>query len=260
MLPQSNGLSLLKWTNLTNYGEPLWRRILLCLSGLAAFTNVLNVVLVIRGKISCYFWGIVGAILYGIFAFAFDYVGDAQLYVLFFLPMQFIGVYIWSKEMDNQSTTRVKSLTWIGWIIVVFLSAALAVLFFYEIPAFSKLLTSSYAFETKLAPHIFDACTNSLSVIAQFLLIFCYWEQYILWLSVNLLGIVMYSGEFDEFFFQHDFPFVFSLSLSPIEGALSTGFDVNILIVWIMLAINSLVGCYTWFRRSREERHSPKKT
>ena len=65
--------------------------------------------------------------------------------------MQFLGVYIWSKELDNQSTTRVKSLPLIGWIIVIVLSAGLTALFFYEIPAFSRLLTSEYAFDTKLA-------------------------------------------------------------------------------------------------------------
>lgn len=227
-LPKSNVPSLLKWTNLASDNVALWRRILLCLSGVSAFTNVLNVVLVIRGKISCYFWGILGAILYGTFAFAFSYVGDAQLYILFFLPMQFVGVYIWSRELDNQSTTRVKSLTWIGWIIVVVLSVGLGASFFYEIPAFSRLLTSEYAFDDKLAPHILDACTNSLSVIGQFLLIFCYWEQYIFWLTVNILGIIMYSGVLD------------------------TGFDINTLLVWIMFAINSIVGCYTWFRRSRQ--------
>ena len=192
--PQVPKRSLLKWTNDFNDGVPLWRRILLCFSGVAAFTNVLNVVLVIRGKISSYFWGIVGAVLYGIYAFAYGYVGDAQLYVLFFLPMQFVGMFLWSRELDTQLTTRVKSLNWLGWLVVIVLSAGLAVVFFYEIPAFAKLLTSQYFFDTMLVPHILDACTNALSVIGQFLLIFCYWEQYLIWISVNIIAIIMYSG------------------------------------------------------------------
>lgn len=191
-------LSILKWINDYNKGVELWRRILLCLSGVAAFTNVLNVVLVIQGKMSSYFWGIIGAILYGMYAFAYGYVGDAQLYVLFFLPMQFIGMYIWSKELDNESTTRVKSLKLIGWILVIILCVGLGALFYYEIPAFAKLLTSQYFFETMLVPHILDASTNAISVVAQFLLIFCYWEQYILWFCVNVMGIIMYSGKFSK--------------------------------------------------------------
>ncbi|CAF1315389.1 unnamed protein product [Adineta ricciae] len=185
--------ALLKWTNDLNDGVPLWRRILLCLSGVAAFTNVLNVVLVIRGKLSSFFWGIIGAILYGTYAFAYGYVGDAQLYVLFFLPMQFVGIYIWSKQLDNQSTTRVKSLKLLGWLLILVLCVGLGFLFYYEIPAFAKLLTSQYFFETNFVAHLFDASTNAISVVAQFLLILCYWEQYILWATVNVIGIVMYS-------------------------------------------------------------------
>jgi nicotinamide mononucleotide transporter len=144
---------------------------------------------------SAYFWGIIGAILYGIYAFAYGYVGDAQLYVLFFLPMQFVGMYVWSKDLDDQATARVKSLTITGWLIVICLGVGLGALFFYEIPAFSKLLTSQYFFETTLVPHILDASTNALSVIGQFLLILSYWEQYIVWLCVNIIAIVMYSGK-----------------------------------------------------------------
>ena len=133
--------------------------------------------------------------MYGTYAFAYGYVGDAQLYVLFFLPMQFVGIYIWSKQLDNQSTTRVKSLKLLGWILILVLCVGLGFLFYYEIPAFAKLLTSQYFFETNFVAHLFDASTNAISVVAQFLLILCYWEQYILWAAVNVIGIIMYSGK-----------------------------------------------------------------
>jgi nicotinamide mononucleotide transporter len=174
---------------------PLWRRTLLCLSGVSAFTNVLNVVLVIHGKMSSYFWGISGAILYGAYAFAYGYVGDAQLFVFVFLPTQFLGIYIWSKQLDNQSTTRVKSLKFNGWILVILSSLILIYMFYYEIPMFSKYLTSDYLFEQRFIPHVLDAITNGLSVIGQALLIGCYWEQYVIWTIVNLMLIVMYSGK-----------------------------------------------------------------
>ena len=162
---------------------------------------MLNVILVIHGKISSYFWGITGSILYGSFAFAFGYVGDAQLFVFVFLPAQFVGIYLWSKQLDNQSTTRVKSLTFSGWCLTIFFSCILIILFYYEIPLFSKYLTSIYLFENRFIPHVLDAITNGLSVIGEFLLITCYWEQYIIWVFVNLILIVMYSGKSNLFFF-----------------------------------------------------------
>jgi nicotinamide mononucleotide transporter PnuC len=111
--------------------------------------------------------------------------------------MQFVGMYVWSKELDNQSTTRVKSLKLIGWIIVIILCIGLAFLFFYEIPAFAKLLTTQYYFESMFIPHVLDATTNAISVVGQFLLILCYWEQYILWTCVNIMAIIMYSGNYE---------------------------------------------------------------
>ncbi|CAF1237515.1 unnamed protein product [Adineta steineri] len=187
--------SLLKWINDRTDRVALWRRCLLCLSGVSAFTNVLNVVLVIHGKMSAYFWGILGAILYGPFAFAYGYAGDAQLFVLFFLPMQFVGIYTWSKELDTQATTRVKSLKLTGWLFVLLSSSLVILLFYYEIPWFAKLLTGKYFFENIPVLHKLDAATNGLSVIAQVLMIACYWEQYIIWTVVNLMLIVMYSGK-----------------------------------------------------------------
>ena len=218
---------------------------------MAAFINVLNVVLIVRGKISSYFWGILGAILYGIYSFAYGYVGDAQLFVMFFLPMQFVGIYFWSKELDSQATTRVRSLTWIRWLLVLVVCVGLAAAFFYEISAFSKWLTSQYYFENMLVPRILDATTNALSVVAQFLLIFCYWEQYILWICVNLMAIFMYSGECRE---TSDEMNVCAFSL----GLLQTKLDINLLLVWIMLFINSVVGLYTWFVRWRKARTGAK--
>ena len=186
--------SLFRWTNDLNSGLPLWRRLLLCLSGLSAFTNVLNVVLVIHGKISSYFWGILGAILYGSYAFAYGYVGDAQLSLFFYLPMQFVGIFIWSKSLDEKSTARVNSLTFTGWILTASLCVILSYLFFYEIPFFSVYFTTKYVFQDDFYPHLLDATTNGLSVIGQFLLILRFWEQYIIWTTVNLMLIVMYSG------------------------------------------------------------------
>ncbi|CAF1331047.1 unnamed protein product [Adineta steineri] len=224
--------SLLKWINDRTDRVALWRRCLLCLSGVSAFTNVLNVVLVIHGKMSAYFWGILGAILYGPFAFAYGYAGDAQLFVLFFLPMQFVGIYTWSQELDTQATTRVKSLKLTGWLFVLLSSSLVILLFYYEIPWFAKLLTGKYFFEKIPILHKLDAATNGLSVIAQILMIACYWEQYIIWTVVNLMLIVMYSGLYEK------------------------NLDINLLLVWIMLTINSSCGLYTWFNRWKNSRHS----
>lgn len=48
----------------------------MCLSGAAAFTGVLSVVLTTKGKITAFFWGIINSLLYGLFAYAYGMVDD----------------------------------------------------------------------------------------------------------------------------------------------------------------------------------------
>jgi hypothetical protein len=59
----------------------------MCLSGATAFTGAMCVVLTTKGRLSCYFWGFINVITYGLFAFAYGYAGDAQLNIFFFLPL-----------------------------------------------------------------------------------------------------------------------------------------------------------------------------
>jgi Nicotinamide mononucleotide transporter len=83
--------TLLKYSNDEKAGVEYWRRILMCLSAAAAFTGAMSVVLSTLGKISCLFWGIINCVLYGLYAFAYGFSGDAQLNIVFFLPMQYYG-------------------------------------------------------------------------------------------------------------------------------------------------------------------------
>ena len=195
---------------------------------------------------SSFFWGILSAIVYGSFAFAFGYVGDAQLFLFIFLPAQFVGIYLWSKQLDHQSTTRVKSLTWSGWCAMIVFSCMWIVFFYYEIPLFSKYLTKTYLFEERFIPHFLDAMTNGLSVMGEFLLIACYWEQYVLWTLVNLMLILMYSG-------KTNFVLSKKTNFSFRKGFLGTTFDINLLLVWIMLTCNSSCGLYTWYHRWKSD-------
>jgi nicotinamide mononucleotide transporter len=82
---------LIKYTNDKSSGVEEWRRILMCLSAIASFSGAMSVVLTSLGKLSCFFWGIINCIFYGLYAFAYGYAGDAQLNIMFLWPMQYIG-------------------------------------------------------------------------------------------------------------------------------------------------------------------------
>ncbi|KAI9762070.1 MAG: hypothetical protein M1840_001479 [Geoglossum simile] len=219
--------SLLKWTNDTRAGIALWRRILMTLSGVAAFSGALCVVLVARGRFSNYVWGIINCVTYGAFAMAYGYAGDAQLNIIFFLPLQFLGIYMWKGNLDQDRVARSRSLGWLGRCGALLVSLLIAVSFYYEIPEFAKALTGAYYFAGMPVPRRLDAATNALSICAQILLLYRFWEQWLFWISVDVLQILMYSG------------------------AVGVPLNINVLLMFVLFLCNAFYGCYSWFQRSR---------
>ena len=77
---------------------------------IAALTGMLSVILVAKGKISNYYFGIVNVVLYGFISYQSKYYGEAMLNLGYFLPMQLIGLVMWSKNQVNvDEKTEVKT-------------------------------------------------------------------------------------------------------------------------------------------------------
>jgi nicotinamide mononucleotide transporter len=138
-------LEILKWNNDEAMGIEYWRRVLMSLSGAASFTGAVCVVLTTYGKLSSYFWGVINCILYGLFAFAYGYGGDAQLNIVFFLPMQFWGMYTWKDSID-ETDERVNSrkLGILGWIVCLTLGFGVSCGFYFEIPHFVNAIQGKF--------------------------------------------------------------------------------------------------------------------
>lgn len=219
----------LKWNNDAEMGMEKWRRVLMTVSGAASFTGAMSVVLFAKGKLSAYFWGIINTVLYGAFAWAYGYAGDAQLNIFFFLPFQFIGISKWVNQRDREDNAISLSMSWGQRVLSLLFTVALGVGFYYEIPAFSKWLTDIYFFEDSPAPHILDAASNALSVTAQILLILRMWEQWVFWIVVDFVQIAMFAG---------------------VAGF---GVDFNILCMWSLFLLNAFYGLRTWWKRKNTQ-------
>ena len=225
------GLSIYTWDNDKAADIELWKRVFMLLSGLASFTGALTVVLTTFGKYSAFFWGILNCIFYGLFAFAYGYSGDAQLNILFFLPFQWFGILSWEHNLDQENRAISKALNITKWIAVIIGTFILGVIFYWEIPAFSRALVGYYIFDMDnqdlfSVPRLFDASTNAMSIVAQFLLIFRYREQWIFWIIIDVIQIAMFAG---------------------IAGF---GVSFNIIVMWSLFLINAIFGCYQWWTRS----------
>src|SRR5690625_4274766 len=68
----------------------------------SSVAGMLCVVLVAKGKISNYFFGIIQTVTYGYIAFGYGLYGESMLNWLFYFPLQFVGIWMWMKHRKSK--------------------------------------------------------------------------------------------------------------------------------------------------------------
>lgn len=179
---------------------------------LAGVTGVICVFLVNMKKLSNFFWGTINAVLYGYVAYTSLYYGDTMLNWVFYLPIQFIGAYYWSNNMigSETKTNKVSTSTLLKLTAITIITCSI----------YSQVLSSLGGNLSTL-----DSITTVLSILATYLMVKGYREQWLCWIAVNIISIYMWSVNF-----------------------LDTGLGYGVLIMWIMFLLNSLYGTYNWFK------------
>jgi len=178
---------------------------------IASLTGMLTVVLVAKGKISNYYFGIINVTLYGYIAFQSQYYGEVMLNWVFFLPAQFIGLYFWKQNLrsdglvDAEGFSNRERLLWgIG---------SVGAIGGYGL--FLQWLNGSLPF--------FDATSTVLSVIAQILMIRRATEQWVVWIVIDIVSIYMWVTVF-----------------------LETGESISMVVMWTAYLVNACYGLYNW--------------
>lgn len=154
---------------------------------ISATTGVACVVCTGKGKLSAYFFGIVNTLLYAVIAYKAQFYGEVMLNAIYYFPMQFYGIYVWSKHM-NAETHEVKKkemnlngkLILCGCVVVA---------------------TIAYGFILKLlggALPFIDALSTVVSVVAMIVSIKMYAEQWILWIVVDVVTVIMWAIAFAQ--------------------------------------------------------------
>lgn len=191
----------------------------------ASITGILCVVLVAKGKLSSYAFGAIQAATYGYVAYNYGLFGEAHLNWYFFLPIQFIGFFLWYRNRKpkevaiNGEDIYAKRLSGKQW-------GVLAVLITVGYIGYSFYLNS---IGSKLAG--LDGLAVVLSVVAQFLMIFRYAEQWILWIIINVLTIALWIVVLLQ----------------------SGGNDWTVLVMWCAFLVNSIFAYINWLKISKGE-------
>jgi nicotinamide mononucleotide transporter len=196
------------------------------IGSLAGITGVLCVVLVAKGSIWNYAFGLVNVSLYAWISYKAALYGDAGLNALYYLPMQFIGWWQWRKRGAAVSETEaagegvqvkarrldLKQRTFLA--LGCFVAVALVGLLL-------KYLGDPQPFK--------DSATTVLSIVAQALMALAFMEQWALWIITNVISVVMWG-------------------VCVARGEAHAGVMV---IMWIFYLLNSINGLRVWLKLSK---------
>ncbi len=197
--------------NLVIVGVSLYRHDSV-LSIIAAVTGVICVILCGLGKVSNYFFGIINVILYAIVAYKAKYYGDVMLNVLYYLPTNIWGWILWEKNIDHQSNSVYKRRMTLKQDIILLCISVVSVFGYSHI---LKFLGGNLP--------IVDSMSTVFSVIAQVLMIKRFTEQWIIWIVVDVVSIIMW------------FVALFS------EGA-----SIAMLLMWSVYLLNAIIMFVKW--------------
>ena len=164
--------------------NPLWLTII---NFISAICGVFCVFFCAKANISNFIFASINTIVYAIFLYYHKIFGTFVLEVLFYLPINFISWYIWSKHRDRVLTEKTKSkrLSLKQNIITTILIISGAILYHFIL--------------VKIGGNVawLDAFTLSIGIIAVILEMLRYKEQYVWWIITDVIAVFMYIMHFD---------------------------------------------------------------
>lgn len=193
---------------------------------IAGITGVLCVVLVAKGSIWNYAFGLVNVSLYAWISYKAALYGDAGLNALYYLPMQFIGWWQWRKRGAAMSESesagdgvqvKARRLDWSQRVLLV-------------LGCFAAVTAVGFLLKYLGDPQPFkDSATTVLSIVAQALMALAFMEQWALWIITNVISVVMWS-------------------VCVLRGEAHAGVMV---IMWVFYLLNSINGFRVWLKLSK---------
>lgn len=194
----------------------------------AGIAGVLCVVLVAKGSIWNYLFGIINVSMYAYISYKAELYGDAVLNAFYYVPMQFIGYWQWRKrgaavseaQAEGQGVqVKARRFTWNQRALLAIGCAAAVIAVGFILKHFGD-------------PQPFkDSTTTVLSIIAQALMALAFMEQWALWIITNIVSVVMWC----------------------VCVARGEAHAAVMVIMWVFYLLNSINGLRVWLRLSRRQ-------
>ncbi len=152
---------------------------------IAAVTGVWYTLLAGKGKRFCFIIGTANVLLYAYTSMQVKLYGEVMLNMLYYFPMNFVGWFAWKKHM-NDNTGEVEKLSLSTKKSTVAYGLTVLGIFLYAV--ILKLLGGNMPF--------IDSMSTIISVTAQIFTVKRLKEQWVLWIIVNAISVVMWCINF----------------------------------------------------------------
>lgn len=184
---------------------------------ISAIAGVACVVCTGKGKLSAYIFGMINTFLYAIISYKARFYGEVMLNALYYFPMQFYGIYVWSQHMNEETHEVEKKEMQPGRKVLL------------GIIVLAATVTYGFILQTLggALPYV-DALSTVVSVVAMIISIQMYAEQWILWIVVDVVTVVMWVFAFMQ---KSD--------------------SIATLLMWVVYLVNAFVMYVKWMREAR---------
>lgn len=229
-------------TTMFKLQQPGVKTFMLLLASFGAMMGVINTVLSANGHILTFVFGLIDVLVATVVYLDNGIMGNFALHAFYFLPMQFIGFWQWSRrgakvkgEEGEDSRVNARRLTGRQWAwLALGIVAGIAVLYFILLRVDAAKLASGKIESLNRSKILLDSVVMTLNIAGQVLLSFAFMEQWYIWILVNISSI--------------------SLWTVALMGGLGSGNAAVMLIKYIFYLLNSLNGLRIWLNLSRSAR------
>lgn len=152
---------------------------------ISSTTGVACVVCTGKGKLSAYLFGLVNSVLYAIISFNAHLYGETMLNAIYYVPMQFVGFYVWNKHMNSETKeVEKRHMDMKGRLLLLIVMIAAT----YVYGLFLRSIGDAMPFV--------DSSTTVSSVIAMIISVKMFAEQWWIWVAVDVFSVYMWWCNF----------------------------------------------------------------
>ena len=203
-------------------------KLLLLVSAFGSLMGILSTVCSANGIIWTFVFGLFDVAIYAVVCFISGKYGNAAQHALYFVPMQFVGLWQWRKRGAHSSDKKVQArrLNPRQWLITGAAFLAISVAAYLILAHFDKSAAQSFIKTAVLM----DALAMVCNIFGQYLMSTAYMEQWYFWIGVNIFSVIMWA--------------------QTLKGA-SDSYAIIYIIKYSFYLVNALNGLRIWLELSK---------